>query len=185
MDDKAIVELYWQRSDRAIEESAAKYGGYCRSIAYNILKDPDDSEECVNDTYMSAWCSMPQNRPERLSSYLAKICRNHALSRLDARRRQKRGGGELPLALEELSECLPDRQDVQRRVEEKELMLAVNLFLERLPETERKVFLCRYFFMAAVEDIAKRFGFSRSKTASMLHRTRLKLQRFLHEEGLC
>jgi len=185
MDDKAIVDLYWQRSDTAIEETAAKYGAYCHSIAYNILANAEDSEECVSDTYMSAWRSMPDNRPQRLSSYLAKICRNHALSRYEKSHRLKRGGNEVLLALDELSECIAAPHNVERQIEDKELRLAINCFLEMLPATERKVFMSRYFFMAGVDEIAAGFDFSRSKTASMLHRTRLKLKKFLQQEGLC
>ena len=128
---------------------------------------------------------MPDQRPNRLSSFLARICRNHALNMLQRQNRLKRGGGESALALEELAECLPSGQDVQRKIEEKELMLAINCFLQKLPEDERKMFMCRYFFMAKVEEIAEKFGFSHGKTASMLRRTRLKLQKFLLQEGLC
>lgn len=185
MDDKSIVDLYWQRSDRAIEETAVKYGAYCRTIAYNILSNPEDSEECVNDTYMSAWNSMPDKRPERLSPFLAKITRNHALHKIENRRRLKRGGSEAELALEELAECIPARQNVEEQLELKELGIAINYFLSLLPADERKVFFCRYFFMASVAEISEKFHFSQSKTLSMLHRTRIKLQKFLVQEGLC
>ena len=94
MDDKSIVDLYWQRSDKAIEETASKYGSYCRTIAYNILANAEDSDECVNDTYLSAWNSMPDKRPDRLSPFLAKITRNHALHKYENNHRLKRGGGE-------------------------------------------------------------------------------------------
>lgn len=124
MDDKSIVDLYWQRSDRAIEETSLKYGPYCRSIAYNIPSNAEDCEECVNDTYMSAWNSMPDKRPERLSPFLAKITRNHAPHKIESQRRLKRGGSEAELALDELSECIPARQNVERQLEAKELAVS-------------------------------------------------------------
>lgn len=185
MDDKSIVDLYWQRSDKAIEETAAKYGAYCRTIAYNILSNAEDCEECVNDTYMSAWNSMPDKRPDRLSPFLAKITRNHALHLIEKQQRQKRGGGEAELALEELAECIPAKQSVEAQIEAKELVIAVNYFLSLLPADERKVFFSRYFFMASIDEISEKFRFSRSKTLSMLHRTRIKLRKFLFQEELC
>lgn len=179
MEDERIIDLYWQRSDQAISETAAKYGAYCRTIAYNILSSAEDTEECVNDTYFSAWSSMPDKRPKVLSAYLAKITRNHALSRVFERKRQKRGGGELALALDELDDCVASAYDLEQEVADRELERMINAFLRGLPDTERQVFLCRYWFMAPVADIAERFGFSRSKTASMLHRTRQKLRQHL------
>ncbi len=185
MDDKSIVDLYWQRSDKAIEETALKYGSYCRTIAYNILLNSEDSEECVNDTYLSAWNSMPDKRPERLSPFLAKITRNHALHKYEGQHRVKRGGGETTLAMDELLECIPSKQNLEAQLEAKELAAAINNFLSLLPTQEQKVFVCRYFFMASIAEISEKFHFSRSKTLSMLHRTRQKLRKFLLQEGLC
>lgn len=185
MEDAKIIDLYWQRSDQAIAETDAKYGAYCRTIAYNILSSAEDTEECVNDTYFSAWNSMPDKRPKALSAYLAKITRNHALSRVFEKNRQKRGGGELTLALDELDDCVASVYDLEREVEDRELERVMNAFLRSLPDTERQIFLCRYWFLAPVAEIAERFGFSKSKTASMLHRTRKKLQQHLRKEELC
>ena len=185
MEDWQIVELYWQRQSTAISETAAKYGAYCRTVAYNILSSAEDAEECVNDTYMSAWNAMPDKRPERLAPFLGKITRNHALSRMRGRARQKRGGGELALALEELDECVPSRSDVEREVEQRELAAALSSFIEGLPQPDRQVFVSRYWYLAPVDEIAEKFGFSRSKTASMLYRCRNKLRKFLVQEGLC
>ena len=185
MEDSQIVELYWQRQSAAILETAAKYGAYCRTVAYNILSNTEDAEECVNDTYMSAWNAMPDKRPERLAPFLGKITRNHALSRMRGRARQKRGGGELALALEELDECIPSPADVEREVEHRELAAAVGAFIDGLPDPDRQVFVSRYWYLAPVDEIAEKFGFSRNKTASMLFRCRNKLQKFLQQEGLC
>lgn len=163
MDDSKIVDLYWARSDSAIAETAKKFGAYCRTIAYNVLQNPEDSDECVNDTYMRAWNSMPDKRPSALAPYLGRITRNLALSRVIDKNRLKRGGGE---------------------VENRELAAALNRFLAQLPETERALFVSRYWFLAPVRELSKKFGFSESKTASILHRTRGRLRRFLIEEGL-
>ena len=184
MDDAQIVDLYWQRSDEAIRQTQLKYGRYCHKIAYNILASDQDAEECVNDTYLAAWHSMPSNRPPALAGYLGKITRNFALTRRTERARQKRGGGEVALALEELSECLAAPGAVERRVEERELTRCIDRFLYALPKTQRQIFVSRYWYMASIEEIAKAFGFSRSKVTSMLHRTRKKLQTALKKEDL-
>ena len=113
MEDQAIVALFFAREERAITETDRKYGGYCRAVAYNILKNKDDTDECVNDTYMQAWNTIPPQRPEVLSVFLGTITRNLSLNRYRAARTQKRGGGQLPVALEELEFCMPDGQSVE------------------------------------------------------------------------
>jgi len=184
MDDSAILDLYWRRSERAVSETGAKYGAYCYSIAYNILSNRQDSEECVNDTYLAAWNTMPPKRPAVLSAYLGKITRYISLDRWKQRSRLKRGGDEIDLCLEELENCVSGQETVEDTLVRKEQLSCVNRFLDALPETERRVFLQRYWYFYPVEDIAKRFGFTQSKTASMLHRTRQKLNRQLAKEGL-
>ena len=144
-----------------------KYGGYCRAIATNILSNPEDAEECVNDTWLSAWNSMPTHRPQRLAPYLGKLTRWLSLNRLDERNSLKRGGGEASLALEELSETLDSGVDVQRALERKELADAVNRFLETLAVPERRVFLARYWFLLPVKEIAARYDFTQGKVKSM------------------
>ena len=185
MEDRDIVELYWQRSDRAVRESERKYGPWCRRIAQNIVADPRDAEECVSDTWLAAWNAMPDKRPERLGSFLGKLTRNLALDRWRAGKRQKRGGGETPLALEELAECVPGGEDVEETVELRELARAVAAFVRALPEMERQIFAARYFALASTEEIAARSGFSQSKVKSMLHRTRLRLRAELEKEEYC
>ena len=185
MEDREIVELYWQRSEEAIPASAARYGAYCRTVAYNILESGEDAEECVNDTWLSAWNAMPDKRPSRLGAFLAKITRNGAISRALEKTRLKRGGGQIPLALDELEECVPGGCDPEKALERLELERALRRFVSGLPETERRVFLARYWYLAPVAEIADKLGFTQSKTAGMLHRTRKKLQRLLQEEGLC
>ena len=185
LDDAVIVDLYWQRSEDAVPETIRKYGRYCRAVAQNILQNAEDAEECVNDTWLGAWNSMPTHRPQHLAPYLAKLTRWLSLNRLDERKSLRRGGGEASLALEELSETLDSGADVQRTMERKELTDAVNRFLETLAAPERQVFLARYWFLLPVKEIAARYGFSQGKVKSMLLRTRRRLQKFLKEEGLC
>lgn len=184
MKDEDIVDLFWTRSENAIIETDRKYGKYCRSIAYNILLNEEDSEECVNDTYYGAWNCIPPHRPAVLATFLGKLTRRISLNRWKAQRAQKRGGGEVALALEELSEIVPASSGVEEELEGKVLSVAINVFLTTLPETERDVFVCRYWFLVPVSEISRRFQFSQSKTKSMLFRTRGKLKVFLREEGL-
>ena len=185
MEDRDIVELYWQRCDRAISETEAKYGRYCRALAFNLLNSREDSEECVNDTWLRAWNLMPDKRPALLSPFLGGITRNLAISMYRRKSSKKRGGGELPLALEELRDCIPSGADPQREYESREFARAIGRFVSRLPETERRVFVSRYWYLASVADISRRAGFSISKTKSMLLRIRGRLREYLREEGLC
>jgi len=184
MDDNKIIELYWNRSENAISETAAKYGGYCYTIAYNILSNREDSEESVNDTWLAAWNSMPPKKPKLLAAFLGKMTRYISLDRWKNRTAAKRGGGEVPLVLEELEECISGEDSVEKEYLKKEFAMMMNAFLENLPETERKVFLSRYWYMDSIEDIADRFSFSESKVTSMLHRTRGKLRYLLEQEGI-
>ena len=184
MDDQKIIDLYWSRSETAITETDRKYGKYCYSIAYNILTNNEDAEESVSDTYMAAWKSMPPKRPSILATFLGKITRHLSIDRWRARNRHKRGGGEIVLALEELEDCAAEDQTVEKALERKHMALLINRFLESLPETERRIFLCRYWYLDSISDIANNYGFSESKVASMLHRTRKKLRAVLEKEGL-
>ena len=184
MEDTGIVALYWERNERAIQESETKYGGYCRAIAYRILADAEDADESVNDTWLAAWESMPPHRPTVLATYLGKLTRRVSLNRWRDRNAAKRGAGEVSLSLEELKECVPDRWDAERAVELTELTEAVNRFLADLSPVERDVFVCRYWFLAPLREIGEKFAFSESKVKSMLFRTRKKLLAHLEKEGL-
>ena len=184
MDDQNIIDLYWSRSETAITETDRKYGKYCYSIAYNILTNSEDAEESVSDTYMAAWKAMPPKRPSVLATFLGKITRHLSIDRWRERSRYKRGGGEIILALEELEDCVADGQTVEKAYERKRLALLFNRFLDTLPETERRIFLCRYWYLDSISDIAGYYGFTDSKVASMLHRTRKKLRTALEKEGL-
>lgn len=185
MEDGRIVDLYWQRSERAVAETDRKYGPYCRTVAYNILENSEDSDECVNDTYLRAWNSMPDARPASLSAYLARITRNLAISALRRKNTLRRGGGRTALALEELAEAVPSGESLETRIELRELSERLEAFLGTVGTQERQIFMARYFYMAQVKDIAAKYGFSESKVKSMLSRTRKKLKRYLEEEELC
>ena len=184
MEDSQIVALYWARDEQALAETASKYDRYCYRIAYNILSNREDADESVNDTYMSAWERIPPHEPSVLSAFLGKLTRRISLNRWRSRSRQKRGGNQVPLALEELGECIPSHDDVEHRVQQKELTQAIVSFLNTLPETDREVFLCRYWYLADIRQISNAFGFTESKVKSMLHRTRIRLKAHLTEEAL-
>ena len=185
MEDAAIVDLYWQRSDRAISETNRKYGRYCHSIAFNFVRNNEDAEECVNDTWFRAWNLMPDKRPSVLSTFLGAITRNLAVSMYRGKTSLKRGGGEMPLALDELSECVPSGADLEREYEIKEFESAIGKFVEGLPAAEQKVFVARYWYLAPVSEIAEKMHFTQGKTKSMLFRIRNKLREYMREEGLC
>ncbi len=183
MEDKRIVDLYWARSEAAIEETAKKYGSYCYAIAYNILSNAEDASESVNDTYLDAWRSMPPHRPAVLSTFLGKITRRISIDRWRGRTAGKRGGGEIVLVLDELADCVPSGHSVEREVEAAALEALINDFVMGLPLTERRVFLCRYWYLDPISAIAGQFGFSQSKVKMMLHRQRQKLLSILEKEA--
>ena len=184
MDDKQIVELYQKRSETAIAETAAKYGKYCYTIAFHILYDQLDSEECVNDTYLRTWEAIPPQCPEKLSSFLGKITRNLALNKYKYYFREKRGNGQTALVIDELNECIPASSNTEEAVDEILLVELLNQFLYGLPKEKRNIFLRRYWYMSSIQEIAKDYGFSESKVKMILLRTRNKLKQVLEKEGI-
>ena len=184
MEDSEIVDLYWMRSDQAISETEEKYGTYCRSVALHITGNEQDAEECVNDTWLAAWNSMPDKRPSRLGSYLGCLARHLAIDRFRAARCGKRGGGETELVLDEFAEILPSEGDPAEILEVKELGAAIQKFVNTLGKFERMIFLGRYWFLLTVPEIAERNHISESRTKSMLFRLRRRLKQELEREGL-
>lgn len=182
MDDSRIVELFFHRDEQAIRETDRKYGSFCYSIAYTILADQQDSEESVSDTYYAAWNAIPPRRPNPLAPFLGKIVRHISIDRWRKNGALKRGGGELPLALEELQDCISGQDDVEALAEQRALIRMVRSFVQELPEPERRVFVCRYWYLDSVRDIAFRFGFTENKVNMMLHRIREKLKKRLLSE---
>ncbi len=184
MEDNDIVELYWTRDERAIEETKSKYERYCHSIAFNILHDHEDAKEAVNDTYLGAWNSIPSHRPELLGAFLGKITRNLSLKKWRSKTADKRGGGETFLTLDELQECVSGKNDVLETIEVQELAKIIDTFLRGISEEERRVFICRYWYMDSIADIGEQFGYGQSKVKMMLSRTRKKLLDKLIKEGV-
>ncbi len=182
MQDNEIVELYWARNEDAISQTNIRYGSYCRKIAMNIVANNEDSEECVNDTYMSAWNSMPEERPKLLAPFLAAITRNHALDMYRKSHSQKRGAGEVSLALDELLDIAAG-PTTEEMADLSMLSAHINTFLEGLEATGRRIFVRRYFYVDPLTEIAKAYGMSESGVKSQLFRTRQKLKEFLEKEG--
>ena len=185
MEDTAIIDLYWERNERAIEETDRKYGNYCYTVADNILLNREDSEECVSDTWLRAWNSMPPQRPGILRAFLAKITRNLAFDRYRARKAAKRGSGAMESVLEELAECADTSGmwNAEAAYEAKELKEAINIFAESLPDRERNLFVRRYFFAEDIAVIARRYGMTENNVTVSLSRTRKKLRKNLTEGG--
>lgn len=182
MTDEMIVGLYFERNEKAIEETDRAYGRYFYRIAYGILSDEGDSKEIVNDTYMKAWNTIPPERPTLLKAFLARITRQLSINRLEHNNAQKRGGGQYFLALEELKECVSDN-DPTDAVESVALQEALNRFLRSLSPDVRRVFIRRYWHIHSVSEIARELRMSESKVKSMLMRTREKLKKHLEKEG--
>lgn len=184
MEDKRIVDLYWLRSESAIAETKTKYGRYCHTIAHNILYDLEDSEECVNDTYFRAWNSMPQHRPSVLKTFLGKITRNLALNRYKALSANKRNCGQMPLALDELQECIPGEDNTAKIVDDLALAEIFNRFLASLSADQRKIFMSRYWYLSSIKEIAREYSMGESKVKMSLMRSRNELKALLEAEGI-
>lgn len=183
MEDSKIVELYLARDEKAIYETKMKYGNYCYSIAYNILYNNEDCQECLSDAYLNTWNSIPPKIPSILSTYIGKIVRRLAISKFRKIYAEKRGGGQYALSLDELEDCVSSNSNVEEEVDEKILTEKIDYFLSKLPKSERKVFVCRYYYFDSIQEISKEFGFGESKVKMMLKRTRDKLREYLMKEG--
>ena len=183
MNDEKIIELYQKRDEQAIRESIEAYGSYCRTVAAGILADPADTEEAVADTWLSAWDSIPPHCPKYLRLFLGRITRNHAVSIWRRNNARIRGGGQLPLALEELGQCAAPESAPEAVVDTKELGRAITAFLKTEPSIRRAVFLRRYFYLEEIPHIAGRYGLKDANVRMMLTRTRQKLRKYLIQEG--
>lgn len=184
MTDERIIEMYNARAEDAINATKEKYGRYCYSIAYNILRKNEDAEECENDTYLCAWNSIPPAKPKVLSSFLGVITRRISLDRYRKQNADKRGGGDVALSFDELEECISDGKSIDDNLDAKSIADIVSSFLYMLKETECNVFLRRYFYFDSIDDICMRYGYSKSKVKMMLCRTREKLKSELEKEGV-
>ncbi len=182
MDDNKILDLFWERSDNAITETSAKYGKYCNNIAMQILHNMLDAEECVNDTWLHAWNSIPPSRPTLLQAYLGKICRNLSLDRWKRNNAKKRGGSQVELMLEELGDCVASSESVETEVETKVISELISKFLREQSEMNRWLFIRRYWYGDSIGDLAKKTKFTESYVKTSLFRLRQKLKKCLEEE---
>ncbi len=184
MEDKSIIEMLWERSKEAVDALSRKYGGYCYSIAYNILSSREDSEECVNDTYFKVWNVIPPNRPQNFPGFLGKLVRSLALDRVRLRTRKKRGGGQYEAVLSEFAETLSSNESVERHIEDEEVAAALNRFIAALDEESRTVFVMRYFGFYSIEAVGKKIGGNENRVQYLLRKTRTALKKFLEKEEL-
>lgn len=184
MTDKQIIELLFSRDESALFELEKSYGRYCRGAANRILKDPRDVEECLNDTWLLAWKSIPPQRPRDLGAFLAAITRNVAVEILRVNTAAKRGGGETPLIVEELDEALSGTKSAEDECVSNELKDALDRFYKTLSNKERDVFFSRYLYFHSLSEIAGAFGTTQNYVKTILVRTRKKLKSFLEKEGL-
>lgn len=184
MDDSEIIELYWQRNETAISHTAMKYGIYCKNISMNILASNEDSDECVNDTYLHTWNAIPPNRPSVFRTWLGRITRNLSLDRYKLMTAKKRGGENMELLLSELEACIPCTSNVEKRIEDGEVAKIINSFLMNISKDNRLIFVRRYFYGDSVLQIAQRYKLSESKIKSSLFRTRNALKNHLDKEGV-
>ena len=183
MTDQEIINLYWARDEKAIGETAGKYGGYCGSIARNILHDKLDAEECVNDTWLHTWKSIPPNRPHVFPAYLGTITRNLSLSFWRNKHAKKRQTQKLAIAYEELEECIPERVSVEELEDSKELGRTLSKFLLQLPPKDACIMIRRYWYLDSISQIAQRYALAEGTVKSKLHRVRKRLQVYLEQEG--
>lgn len=183
MNDTEIIGLYFERSQSAIKESRIKYGSYCNTISMNILRSREDAEECLSDTWMKAWNTIPPERPVCLSAFLGRITRNISLSLWRKKNSQKRKNSETDLCLDELTECIPERHGCSV-AEDLELKDALNRFLESLNHEARVIFMKRYWYIVPVKKIAEELSMNEGAVKMSLLRTRKKLRQFLEEEDI-
>lgn len=181
--DDEIIKLYNERNEAAIAETDASYGKYLLKIAYNILADTEDSKECVNDTYLKTWNSIPPHKPAVLSAYLGKIARETAIDTYRRKNRNKRKPSEYTLALDEISECVSGNENTESSIDAKLLGKEISRYLRSVSEEKRVVFVMRYYRCDSIKDIAKHFDISESKVKGILHRTRNGLKKHLIREG--
>lgn len=184
MKDAEIIGLYQKRSERAITETAQKYQAYCGTIANRILNDRQDTEECLNDTWLKAWNSIPPQIPTVLSAYLGKIARNLALNMYKKKYAGKRIDDRMLVSMEELKDCISEKESVESRIDSREIVTLLNAYLEQAPELERKIFVRRYFYLDTLKEIADGFDRKESYVKTLLFRSRKKLKEYLEQEGV-
>ena len=183
MDDKQIIELYFERNEQAIKETETKYGAFCHRIAMNILGIHEDAEECVNDTYFSVWKQIPPTVPEVFKVYLGRITRNLSISRFRAMRAKKRYSS-MEIMLSELNDCVPSSSNVEQTIEVMQLSDYISEWLDSLPEEDCALFVRRYWFGDEVQELAKKCGITAAKMAQRMLRLRKSLKAALEQKGV-
>ena len=183
MKDDKIVNLFWNRDEDAIVQIAVKYGAYCHSIAFNILSIKEDAEECVSDTWMSAWNSMPPQKPTNLRIWLGKVTRNCALNLWNRNHAKKRYNGMEEL-LDELADCLPSNDSISQTLQAKELNAIINNWIKSLSESDKALFIRRYWGGESLTDLAKNWHTTPAKLAQKMYKLRCELKSVLQKEGV-
>lgn len=183
MDDKEILRLFNERDEKAISAANERFGMYLEKIAENITFSREDAEEIVNDVLLKAWELIPPNAPEHLSAFLGKLARNEAISRRRAALTEKRGCGELPIVLDEISEIVSGGSDVEKEFESRELMREISAFVRKLPPLKRDMFVCRYWYCMSISELSAKFGVSQTNATTTLLRVREKLKAHLRKRG--
>ena len=183
MDDRQIITMYFARNEAALSATQHKYGDFVMSIAHNILENVQDAQECLNDALLKLWNSIPPEDPRDFKAYIAKIVRNDALDRYRKQSREKRGGGQVSLALHEVEEVFGVSDDLMSDYDRRAAVSLINRFLKTQPERERNVFILRYFYLDSVPEIAKAYGLKESHVLVILSRTRQKLKKAMEKEG--
>ncbi len=184
MTDEEILELYLNRNEKAISETTDKYSKYCKKIAFNILRNLEDVEECLNDAFLKTWNNIPPMQPNCLATYIGKIVRNLSIDKFKTYKAAKRGNGQIELALSELDECIPGNTNVEQVMEGKILSQAISRFLEQQPEEKRNIFIRRYWYLYSIKEIANIYNMNENKVTSILFRTRNELKAYLEKEGI-
>ena len=181
MEDEQILALFWQRSEQAVTAASEKYGALCRGVARNLLRNPEDVEECVNDTWHGLWNAIPPQRPEKLGAFAARITRNLAMKRLTRQNAEKRQA--VTVSFEELDRCVPDEKTVEQALEGRELARLLDAFLDTLEPGDRNLFLRRYWFFDSTKQLSHSFGMTESHVKVKLHRIRKALKKYLEQEA--
>jgi len=184
LEDSELIELFVKRSEKAIAHTAEKYNKYCHSIAHGILRNNEDSEECVNDTYLKAWNAIPPNFPQKLNCFLGKITRNLALNIYEKKHTAKRGKGQVEVALSELEECADMSAEIETEQERKLIRDAVNRFLREQNEDRKKIFIQRYWYLMSIKEIAEEHDMNTNQIKSVLYQMRAGLKKFMEKEEL-
>ena len=184
LSDDEIVDLYWARDEKAIDATDKKYGKYLYTIAYNIVHDDMDCEECLNDTYLGTWNRIPPTRPTVFHVFLSKIMRNIAIDRYRQNTAAKRVPSELIVSLDELNDCIADNPSIEEEYAVSEIARVMNAYLESLSEREQLVFVCRYYYSDYIADIARMLRVSESTVRRELEKIRMGLKEDLRKEGI-